>query len=94
MEAEDAYYGCATSPNGIATLVLAKFEGLPSKNKPIKDSNGVAGWVPLSGIVLTTGKLDYRVESLESMFSQVQEKACLNASRWRKCPSFHTLPIC
>ena len=40
----------------IAILVLAKFEELSAKNKPIKDANGVSNWVPLSGIVVVTGK--------------------------------------
>ena len=48
----------------IAILVLAKFEELSAKNKPIKDANGVSGWVPLSGIVGVTGKSYLELENL------------------------------
>lgn len=40
----------------IADIVLAKFNELPAKSKPAIDGNGNRSWVPLSGIVLSTGK--------------------------------------
>ncbi|MCJ1398203.1 hypothetical protein MMC11_001400 [Xylographa trunciseda] len=39
----------------IADLVIAKFDALPVKSKPVVDAYGVSGWVPLSGIVFTNG---------------------------------------
>ncbi|MCJ1436802.1 hypothetical protein MMC27_006184 [Xylographa pallens] len=39
--------------NSVADIVIAKFDALPSKSKPVVDVNGVSGWVPLSGIVFS-----------------------------------------
>ena len=39
----------------IADVVLAKFETLPAKSKPTNDTDGIRNWVPLSGIVISTG---------------------------------------
>ena len=43
------------SEDTIADLVIAKFDTLPSKSKPVVDIRGVSGWVPLNGIVITHG---------------------------------------
>ncbi|MCJ1387667.1 hypothetical protein MMC18_000510 [Xylographa bjoerkii] len=49
----------------VAALVIAKFNALPVKSKPVVDVDGVSGWVPLSGIVFTKGTalryVNYRV---------------------------------
>ena len=37
--------------------VFKKYEALPKKSKPGLDNNGKRQWVPLSGIVMSDGKL-------------------------------------
>ena len=47
--------GMNSIENTVADIVIAKFEALPSKSKPVVDVNGVPEWVPLSGIVISNG---------------------------------------
>jgi tRNA-specific adenosine deaminase 1 len=37
--------------DAIAEVVLAKFDQLPKKRKPLARADGVREWVPLAGIV-------------------------------------------
>ena len=44
-----------TMSDRIADVVLAQFDSLPSKCKPLIDNNGNKGWTVLSGIVIEKG---------------------------------------
>ncbi|KAH8885714.1 hypothetical protein GQ53DRAFT_751065 [Thozetella sp. PMI_491] len=48
----------------IAAVVLAEFEKLPKKRKPVVRSNGLHEWVPLSGIVAKVPDGSFRCLSL------------------------------
>lgn len=41
----------ASRANRIASAVIAQFDKLPKKRKPLVRDNGLHEWVPLSGIV-------------------------------------------
>ena len=47
----------------IVDVIFEKYGELPAKSKPGIDTNGILGWVPMSGIVLLRGtKLSCLVE--------------------------------
>lgn len=48
----------AHDPSHIAGCVLDTFSALPQKFKPRVLKDGRREWVPLAGIVLSTGKVD------------------------------------
>ena len=41
--------------DSVVEKVLEVFDELPQSSKPVKDSNGIFNWVPLSGIVIGSG---------------------------------------
>ena len=41
----------------ISSTVHTRFAALPAKSKPVQNTDGVRGWVPLSGIAFTRGTL-------------------------------------
>jgi len=45
-----------TDGDRIAEEVLSAFSRLPAKFKPRREKNGIAEWVPLAGIVLTSSE--------------------------------------
>lgn len=76
--------------DSIAEKVLEVFDSLPKSSKPVKDGNGVFNWVPLSGIVISSGTRTFRSREWNPRLKIVlQARGIHYAWHWRKAPHFH-----
>ncbi|KAI9045729.1 tRNA-specific adenosine deaminase [Aspergillus affinis] len=85
-------------PSRVASLVHARFDGLPSRSKPTVRSDGTKEWIPMSGIVIVKG--DYPLHCLlvwlfyPNENTSSEKLTCVAVTSGAKCLSASQVPNC